>query len=71
MILVWGSTLIISLTTVKNNASSSFLFKGCFASKQFLENKEPMVHHENTIHVDKCLKFKFVWGDKMTLFDTK
>ena len=47
MILVWGSTLIIS---VKNSTLSNFLFKECFASKQFLENKELVAHHENTIH---------------------
>ena len=35
MFLVWGSALIIS---VKNSTLSNFLFKECFASKQFLEN---------------------------------
>ena len=33
----WGSTLIIS---VKYSTLGNFLFKECFASEQFLENKE-------------------------------
>ena len=39
MILVWSGTLIISVKNSTLSTLSIILFKECFASKQFLENK--------------------------------